>query len=147
MQLPWRRVYLGRMAPVKKQARRMSPAHKKALAQGRTEGAVVRHYLEALEYSKPRRGRPRTAANVKKQLQQVEKRLIDAGSLAKLQLLQQQEDLQAELAELEGVSQISDLEKEFVKVARSYGDRKGISYQTWRRFGVPPAVLSAAGVR
>jgi hypothetical protein len=135
------------MAPAKKQVRKMSAAHKKALAQGRTEGAVVRHYLEALEYSRPRRGRPRTVSNVRKQLLQVEKRLTEAGSLTKLQLLQQQEDLQAELSELEGVSEIADLEKEFVKVARSYGERKGISYQTWRRFGVPPAVLNAAGLR
>jgi hypothetical protein len=125
----------------------MSAAHKKALAQGRTEGATVRRYLEALEYSRPRRGRPRTAASVKKQLAAVEKRLEEAGSLQRLQLLQQQEDLNTALAEIDGTSEIASLEKAFVKVARSYGERKGISYQTWRRFGVSPSVLDAAGVR
>ena len=55
--------------------------------------------------------------------------------------------MEAELAELEGASEIGALEKEFVRVASSYGERKGISYKTWRRFGVPPGVLNAAKVR
>lgn len=125
----------------------MSAAHKKALAQGRTEGATVRRYLEALEYSRPRRGRPRTEAGIKKQLLVIDKRLPTANSLSRLQLLQQQEDLESELAEIEGASQIADLEKAFVKVAKAYGERKGITYQTWRRVGVPPSVLTAAGVK
>jgi hypothetical protein len=125
----------------------MSPAHKKALAQGRSEGAAVRRYLEALEYSRPRRGRPRTAGSIKKQLASVEKKLADAEALTRLQLLQQQEDLELALSEINGASEIAGLEKEFIKVARSYGERKGISYQTWRRFGVSPSVLTAAGVK
>jgi hypothetical protein len=135
------------MPPAKKQTRKMSASHKKALAQGRAEGMVVRRYLEALEYSRPRRGRPRTATGVKKQLTSVEKKLSQAEALARLQLLQQQEDLEAELAELEGISAIAGLEKDFLKVARSYGERKGISYKTWRRFGVPPSVLTAAKIK
>jgi uncharacterized protein YicC (UPF0701 family) len=125
----------------------MSAAHKKALAQGRREGATVRRYLEAIECSRPRRGRPRTAASIKKQLTAVEKKLTEAESLARLQLLQQQEDLESALSEITGVSEIASLEKEFVKIARAYGERKGISYQTWRRFGVSSSVLNAAGVR
>jgi len=35
----------------------MSSGHKAALARGRAESATVRHYLEALETSKPKRGR------------------------------------------------------------------------------------------
>jgi hypothetical protein len=135
------------MATAKKQTRSMSPAHKKALAEGRSEGAAVRRYLEALEYSRPRRGRPRTAASIKKQLASVEKGLVDAEALSRLQLLQQQEDLELALSEINGASEIVNLEKDFVKVARSYGERKGISYQTWRRFGVSATVLSAAGVK
>jgi hypothetical protein len=77
----------------------------------------------------------------------VDKKLAEAESLARLQLLQQQEDLEFALAEINGASEIVGLEKEFVKVARAYGQRKGISYQTWRRFGVSPAVLTAAGVK
>ena len=33
-----------------------------------------------------------------------------------------------------------------MKVARSYGERKGISYATWRTAGVTAAVLQKAGV-
>jgi hypothetical protein len=125
----------------------MSAAHKKALAQGRTEGATVRRYLEALEYSRPRRGRPRTAVSIKKQLATVERKLGEAESLQRLQLLQEQENLETALAEINGTSEIASLEKAFVKVARAYGERKGITYQTWRRFGVSASVLSAAGVK
>ena len=41
---------------------------------------------------------------------------------------------------------LGELEKQFIKVARSYGERKGISYCTWRSAGVPAAVLQSAGV-
>ena len=55
-------------------------------------------------------------------------------------------DLQEELARTEEAHDISELEKRFVKVARSYGHRKGISYGTWRAAGVSAAVLERAGV-
>ena len=35
---------------------------------------------------------------------------------------------------------------EFVKVAKSYGQRTGVSYGAWRAVGVPAAVLAAAGI-
>lgn len=38
----------------------MSASHKKALANGRTEGRAIRDYLEVVEAIKPRRGRRRT---------------------------------------------------------------------------------------
>ena len=34
----------------------------------------------------------------------------------------------------------------FVKVARSYSERQGITYTTWREIGVDAAVLSKAGI-
>jgi hypothetical protein len=40
----------------------------------------------------------------------------------------------------------SELEADFVKVARSYGDRRGIAYAAWREVGVPAAALTAAGI-
>ena len=36
---------------------------------------------------------------------------------------------------------IGALEAEFVKVAKSYGERTGVSYAAWRAVGVTPAVL------
>jgi hypothetical protein len=38
------------------------------------------------------------------------------------------------------------LEKGFVRVARIYGERKGISYSTWRAVGVSAAVLQQAKI-
>ena len=38
------------------------------------------------------------------------------------------------------------LESEFVKVAKSYGDRTGVSYAAWRAVGVAPGVLKSAGI-
>jgi hypothetical protein len=38
------------------------------------------------------------------------------------------------------------LEKEFVKVAKSYSAKKRISYGAWREFGVPPEALKKAGI-
>ena len=42
----------------------MTDAHKAALATGRTEGRVVREYLEALRANKPKRGRDRKSTRL-----------------------------------------------------------------------------------
>ena len=34
-----------------------------------------------------------------------------------------------------------------MKVARAYGERKGITYGTWRDFGVAADVLKKAGIQ
>lgn len=125
----------------------MSDAHKKALAKGREEGLTVRRYLEALEASRPRRGRRRTPESIEKRLQVVTEQLeIQENPLTRLQLLQEQMDLEDELAQREEVFDIAPLEKAFVKVAKGYGERKGISYAAWRSIGVAPAVLVKAGI-
>jgi uncharacterized protein YicC (UPF0701 family) len=126
--------------------RSMSAEHKAALAKGREEGLAVRRYLEALESSRPRRGRRRTPASIERKLSAIDSQLEAAEPLARLHLLQQRKDLQEELGQASDVSDMSELEKEFVRVAKSYGDRKGISYGTWRAAGVSAAVLQRAGV-
>ena len=45
-----------------------------------------------------------------------------------------------------GGPDISAVEKDFVKVAKSYAKRKGITYGAWREFGVSPEVLKKAGI-
>lgn len=47
---------------------KMTVAHKKALANGRNEGRVIREYLEIVEATKPRRGRRRTMESITKRL-------------------------------------------------------------------------------
>lgn len=124
----------------------MSDEHKQALARGRQEGRVVRRYLEALEHQRPRRGRKRTPESIRRRLTLVAHQLPEADPLNRLHLLQEQADLQSELARLTGAEDLAGLEKAFVKVARGYARRKGITYSAWRAAGVPAAVLSRAGI-
>jgi hypothetical protein len=126
--------------------RTMTDAHKAALAKGRDEGRAVRLYLEALESSKPRRGRRRTPESIKKRLAVLDTELMTATALNRLHLLQEQRDLEAELARDDEPVDLAGLEKGFIKAARAYGERKGIAYSSWRTAGVSPAVLAQAGI-
>jgi hypothetical protein len=124
----------------------MSTGHKAALARGRSESATVRHYLEALETSKPKRGRKRTPASIDKRLDTIESQLAAADALTRLHLLQEQKDLLDERSRVDQVKDLTALEKQFVKVAKDYGERKGITYSTWRAAGVSAAVLQKAEI-
>ena len=124
----------------------MSSGHKAALARGRAESATVRHYLEALETSKPKRGRKRTPASIDRRLGAIDTQLAGADALTRLHLLQEQKDLLDERSRVDGVKDLSALEKQFIKVAKAYGERKGITYGTWRAAGVSAAVLQKAEI-
>lgn len=135
------------MPPKKNQKRTMSDDHKAALALGRQEGNAVRAYLEALAANKPKRGRKRTVESVQKQLESVEAQLAEASPLNQLQLTQKKFDLEAELASFGDASvDITALEKEFVKAAKGYAERKKISYAAFRSVGVSADVLRRAGI-
>ena len=41
---------------------------------------------------------------------------------------------------------LTAVEEGFVKAAKSYSERKGISYSTWREVGVSADVLKRAGI-
>ncbi|MCB0989455.1 MAG: hypothetical protein R2770_11470 [Acidimicrobiales bacterium] len=125
----------------------MSEEHKAALARGRSEGAAVRAYLEALETHRPKRGRKRTVEGIKAKLESIASELESATGIAKLDLMQERRDLEKELQEREEIVDISSLEQGFISVAKDYGDRKGIEYATWREFGVSAAVLKSAGIK
>src|SRR5580700_10265070 len=138
----------GCMAKAKTPAPRkpMSTGHKAALAQGRAESASVRHYLEALETSRPKRGRKRTPASIDRRLAAIDAQLANADALSKLHLLQEQKDLTDERSRVNQVKDLTALEKQFIKVAKAYGERKGITYSTWRAAGVSAAVLQKAEI-
>ena len=124
----------------------MSSAHKEALAEGRVQGRAVRDYLDVLEATKPKRGRKRTAVSVERRLALVAEELETASGMDRVHLLQEDADLEAELAAMGQAYDVADLEAGFVAAAAAYGERKGITYATWRTAGVTPAVLSAAGI-
>ena len=133
--------------PPRAKKRAMSDDHKAALAEGRNHSRTVGRYLEALEANKPRRGRKRTPENVKKRLAAVESELKTTSGITRLSLLQERRDLEVELAGMQaGGTDITGLERDFVKVAKSYSAKKGISYGAWREFGVSPEVLKKAGI-
>ncbi|HEX2849179.1 MAG TPA: hypothetical protein VHN98_01445 [Acidimicrobiales bacterium] len=133
-------------ATKKRSSRGMSDAHKEALALGREQGRAVRRYLEALEAHKPKRGRKRTPDSIKKQLVAIAEKLPSADALTRVQLIQQRMDLETELSQKSETVDLSALEADFVKAARDYGSRKGISYAAWREAGVDAAVLKKAGI-
>ena len=125
----------------------MSATHKAALAEGRHEGRVVRRYLEALDQHRPKRGRKRTTESVRRRLATVTDNLVSAEPLARLHLLQEKADLEAELARASSTGELVALETAFVAVAETYGRRKGIGYNAWRAAGVSAAVLQRAHIR
>src|SRR3974390_1648047 len=124
----------------------MSDAHKPALAKGREEGRIVRQYLEALESTKPRRGRKRTPDSIRKRLATIDATLPGADPLSNVHLVEEKQRLQSELAHTGKTIDLASLEKAFVKVARPYGERKGISYSAWRAVGVSASVLQQAKI-
>ena len=124
----------------------MSVEHKQALAVGRDESRAVRRYLEALEAHKPKRGRKRTAQGIENRLQQIDNRLANADALSRVHLVQERLNLQSELeARNDGVD-MTALEENFVRAARGYGSRKGLTYAAWRAAGVDATVLRRAGI-
>ena len=120
--------------------------HKAAMAEGRTQSAIVRRYLEALDANRPKRGRKRTPESIKKRLEAIEQTLKSGDKLTELKLRQERANLLQELEASSEKVDIAKLEDEFVRVAAAYGERQGISYAVWRDTGVSAATLKRAGV-
>ena len=106
----------------------------------------MRKYLDGLEQNRPKRGRRRTPESIKRKLLTINNRLLEADSLTRLHLLQERANLEAESARIGAADEMTGLERAFIKVARSYGDRKGIGYKAWRAAGVSAPVLQKAGI-
>jgi len=124
----------------------MSQEHKDALAQGRLEARSIKAYLRALDSRRP--GRPVTKESLDKRLERVNGKLGDENDpLKRIELLQSKLDLESALASVEDGANLDDLAANFVAYAKSYSDRKGISYTAWRQFGVPADVLRKAGIQ
>lgn len=124
----------------------MSKEHKDALARGRKEARSITAYLDSL--GSRRRGRPVTEASVKGRLDRVTASInSERNSLRRVELVQKRLDLTKQLGELQAQADNSHLEAAFVRHARGYAERKGITYAAWREAGVPAAVLAKAGIK
>lgn len=130
-----------------RKGRAVTPEHKAAMIQGRSETRIVRNYLEALDGARQSGGRRRSKEALQKRLAAVEQRLESANLVERLDLTQKRIDLQKAL-EIAGQSaDIDELESAFVNIAASYSERNGISFQAWREVGVSQKVLEEAGIR
>ncbi|MBW3547648.1 MAG: hypothetical protein KY452_05885 [Actinobacteria bacterium] len=135
---------IAAMASAKK--RSVSEEQKTAMAEGRAQSRSIAPYLEALEAHKPKRGRKRTTESIDRRLAVIDRELEDANQIRRLSLVQERLDLLEERENLQRDVDLSKYEDDFVENAKSYGERKGISYQAWRELGVPAAVLKRAGI-
>jgi len=124
----------------------LSDQHRAAIATGRIESRAVREYLVSLRSNKSKRGRKRTPDSIKARLAAIEAEIAAVDPLVELRLTQERRNLSAELQSMGSGVHTSTLEAEFVKIAKSYSERLGIAYATWRDVGVEASVLQAAGI-
>lgn len=123
----------------------MSAEHKAALARGRREARAVKRYLQAVTARKP--GRPPSPDRLKERIAGLEEQIAgETDPLKALELRQRRLDDEAALARLAAEEDMEAVEEGFVEYAKSYSERKGISYAAWREQGVPAAVLRNAGI-
>ena len=126
----------------------MTDEHKAAIAAGRIEAAAVRDYLEALESSRPKRGRQVSPETLAARKAAIDSQLA-AGAMKpikRLELMQDRRDIDAQLAALADEQDMTAVENEFIAHAANYGNRKGIAYATWREAGVTADLLAKAGI-
>ena len=125
--------------------------HREAISAARAQNAAVNAYLEALAAPRVRRTL-RKPETIRVQLEDVRAAIDEeqrAG--ARLGLVQQRLDLEAELAVAEAwsasdVGALADAERDFVEHVAAYSARRGITWDAWREVGVPVKVLRAAGL-
>jgi hypothetical protein len=130
----------------KRGPKEVTAAHKAAMQSGRTESKAVRDYLEALVSNKPKRGRKRTSESINKRMAAIAAEMIEADPLTRLNLVQERMNLDTELAGMGASVDLAGLEERFLLAAKTYGERRGISYAAWRALGVDGSVLSRAGI-
>ena len=127
--------------------RKLSAAHKRALAEGRTMSATVDRYLSAVNTPK-RRGRKVSKAALEQRLVEARAKAKSATGVEKVLAAQDVRDLQSRISNMSVASggDIKSLEAAFVKIAKRFGENRGIGYGAWRDAGVPAVVLKKAGV-
>ena len=88
-----------------------------------------------------------TKASLQKKLSTIDLKMkSETNPLKRLDLMQTRADTEKALGSVESTVDPEELVAGFVAHAKSYSQRKGISYSTWRQFGVPAEVLRKAGI-
>ncbi len=129
--------------------RELSQDHLQALARGRKEASVVRHYLDALETMRPRRGRKPNLEKLRSRLVELEGRIKNSEGTpsVRLSLIQERKDLETKLSSTDKSDDLRELEDGFVEVAAAYAKRRGFDYDSFKEVGVPTEVLKRAGIK
>lgn len=123
----------------------MSDEHKAALAEGRVQARAIKGYLAALGNRRP--GRPVTKESLTERLDRLSDKITsEEDPLARVEFIQQRQDVEDQLETLADETDFVELERGFTDHAKAYSERKGISYSAWREIGVPAAVLRQAGI-
>jgi len=106
---------------------------------------MVKGYLEALGSRRP--GRPITRESLQRKLDNLDSKIaVEEDPLRKVELIQQRIEAEQALSAVSESADMAAFEAGFIEVAKSYSERKGISYSAWRQIGVPADVLRKAGV-
>jgi hypothetical protein len=95
-----------------------------------------------------RRGRKVSKSALIERLAEARARAKAATGVDKVLAAQDVRDLQTRIANMNDASgsDIKSLEAAFVKIAKRFGENRGIGYGAWRDAGVPATVLKKAGV-
>src|SRR3954464_14045727 len=104
--------------------RALSPAHKRALAEGRAASATVNRYLEAIT-TRRRSGRRVPRATLEQRLAAARERFNSSVGIDKLFNAQEIRDLQARLKTMETsvAVDVQSLETAFVKIAKQFSEK------------------------
>lgn len=123
----------------------MSDEHKAAIAKGRIESRAIKTYLSAVAGKRP--GRPVTPESLRAKLAGLQQRLeSESDPMKRLELVQARLDAVDQLATVDESLDLEAIEADFIRHAKSYSNRKGISYAAWREVGVTAPVLQSAGI-
>ena len=115
-------------------------------AAGRVEHRRVKAYLEALEADMERQP-SHSPEWIENKLAKLDEQIEAKPSpIVRIQLMQNQADLKADLERIKNTVDLRDLELGFIADGRAYAEKIGITYGTWREFGVPAQVLREAGI-
>ncbi|MGO9876941.1 MAG: hypothetical protein ACLPVY_24460, partial [Acidimicrobiia bacterium] len=125
----------------------LSASHQRARSEGRTMSATVDRYLAAVSTPK-RRGRKVSEAVLVERLDTARARAKTATGVERVLAAQEVRDLSDRISALVSASgtDLKESENAFVRIAKDFGERRGIGYGAWRDAGVPAAVLKRAGV-
>ncbi|MFT7474798.1 MAG: hypothetical protein ACI81L_001730 [Verrucomicrobiales bacterium] len=125
----------------------MDATHKAKLAQGRSDARAVKGYLQYLEDNRPKRGRRRTEESIKARLSAISTEMESVSPLARLNMYQEQTDLQAELEAIGQKVDGTELHASFVEAAARYASSKGIGKAAFKQMGIDAVTLRDAGIR